>query len=322
MGSIGYTSDPLGICGAGFDHNIRNKQYIRRIQTHYQIQLYLLAVERFVWRDLPPSISPRVLEQSLILRGNVLFFRDPYMGVLALPSTNTGRFNIYDIPKTRYINTASGYHARRTEQNSVICFNDKSLLPFYPEVTYYAWQLANVQKAKTMNVAQQMRSKIIITNADNKASVERILGEADLGRPYVIADESLLMRGGSSTSVADIGGEYICDKLEEEKRAIFREYLTRLGYRSMSAEKAERVNIAETTGNDEHYMANRTGALSMRQLACEQVNRMFGTNITVEFNPDCLATEYLYAETMRRAESGASAAAKNTVCGAEVEEGE
>lgn len=302
MGKMGYSANPLGFQAPGYDPKIESQRVRETAYFNYINHLYLLAVNRFSYENLPDSVSPRVLEQALIMRGNVLFFEDPVMGLLALPNTAAGRPNIYDIPKKRYVNTASGYHRRLDERNSVIMFNDQTLLPFVPVIYQYAQLLTDVFMAKRVNLWAMNKNTIIKTNKDSVNTIKQMLfSTKENGMPYVIVDDTLDM----NTQVFNSNTQCLLPQLNDEKQNIFSEYLIRLGYKSSASEKRERQNIAESMANDEHHMSLRSGALEMRQLALEQVNRMFGTNISVDFNERCLQTEYLFDGSRLTAQTGA-----------------
>ena len=49
-------------------------------------------------------------------------YKRQVIGMVALPSANTGKFNIYNIPRIRHVNTANGYHTVRYENNSCLLY--------------------------------------------------------------------------------------------------------------------------------------------------------------------------------------------------------
>ena len=215
MGRTGFSTDPLGLCGIGYDGKIVRKFDERVTFDHFVCQLYLLAINRYTWTGLPDTVSARALEQALIFNGSVCFFKDDVMGYLCLPCAKAGSFNIYNIPTTRYINTASGYHHKATEKDSAIIFNDQTFRPFMPEIYYFAKKFTMIEKAKDVNTRLQLKPKGVFVNKDNVNSAKRAINEAEDGKPFVLVDDT----DGFSTDtkgVLDLSVPCILEQLEKE----------------------------------------------------------------------------------------------------------
>lgn len=290
MGRRSISRDPLGLCGVGYDQKIMNSVNRDWTYWNYLRYLYVLAISRFKWNGLPDTVSERVIEQTLIMKGNCLFFENPVIGMVTLPSANTGKFNIYNIPRIRHVNTANGYHTVRYENNSVLVFNDATYSPFVPIIEYYAQKLARVELAKDVNITLQMRPKIIRTNKDNENSMRQMINNTQLGLPYIFYDDSdEFISETDKPEVLDLSTPIITEPLDKTKMTILGEYLSLLGYNNISVYKAEHLTVDEGNANNEHIMGFRNNALRSREIGAEQVNRMFGTNISVEFDANALS---------------------------------
>lgn len=284
MGRSGYGLDPLSTVGIGYDPKLKAKSDYNITEWIYFQHLYLLAISRFKYNNLPDTISVRMLEQSYVMRGNVLVFENPVIGLIGLPSVNTAPWNIYMIPSVRYVNMPNGYHTIRYAHNSVLGYNDDTCCSFVPTIQFYARKLAKLETAKDTNIALQMKPKIIRTNKDNENSVRQMLNNTQLGLPYVLLQEDSLI-GDSKTEVLDLGTDMICDDLDRAKAAILGEYLSRLGYNNNPArDKKENLVVDEVNSNNENIIGFRLNCLYNRQILWEQVNKMFGTNVSVEYN--------------------------------------
>ena len=62
--------------------------------------------------------------------------------------------------------------------------------------------------------------------------------------------------------------------------------MTFLGINNANQDKKERLVVAEVSANDSEIMMARKIALDSRQLACEQINKKYGLNVSVEWNVD------------------------------------
>jgi hypothetical protein len=56
-----------------------------------------------------------------------------------------------------------------------------------------------------------------------------------------------------------------------------------LGINGANQDKKERLVAAEVGANDEQVQASRNVALNARQFACEQINQLWGLNVSVDF---------------------------------------
>lgn len=288
MGVKGFSQDPLGLCGFGYDGKLVRKFDEAVTFDHFVNQLYLLAINRYTWHNLPDTVSQRALEQAMIFSGSACFFKDPVMGFLCLPCTKAGQFNIYNIPKTRYINTASGYHHKATESDSVLIFNDQTFRPFMPEIYYFAKKFTMIEKAKDVNTRLQMKPKGIWVDKDNVNSAKNAINEAESGKPFIFVDKNDGF-ASDTKGVLDFSVPCILENLEKEKNCIWSEYLTRLGYNNINIYKKERLLEGEAEANDEHILALRDGGLEMRRQGIKKIKRLFPelSDISVEFNPNC-----------------------------------
>ena len=76
--------------------------------------------------------------------------------------------------------------------------------------------------------------------------------------------------------------------LYELKTQTWNEALTRMGISSVNTVKKERMITDEVARAQGGTIASRYSRLEMRKQACEQINRMFGLNISVEYRDDFL----------------------------------
>lgn len=75
MGRRSINRDPLGLCGVGYDQKIMSGVNRDWTYWNYLRYLYVLAISRFKWNNLPDTVSERVIEQTLIMKGNCLFLK-------------------------------------------------------------------------------------------------------------------------------------------------------------------------------------------------------------------------------------------------------
>jgi metal-dependent amidase/aminoacylase/carboxypeptidase family protein len=76
---------------------------------------------------------------------------------------------------------------------------------------------------------------------------------------------------------------YVADKIMQYKHDLWNEVMSFLGVGNAKQDKKERLVAAEVSANDEQIEMAREIMLKARQDACEKINKMFGTNISVKF---------------------------------------
>ena len=79
---------------------------------------------------------------------------------------------------------------------------------------------------------------------------------------------------------------FVADKLMIIKRQIWNEMLTFFGVENGNSEKKERLITDEVMSNLGSVQAQRYVMLNSRRKAAEQINKMFGTDIEVNFRQD------------------------------------
>lgn len=282
----GKIGNMLGNINNIFGYSLNNLKAInpainrQLIFNHYVKALYLIASNRYKWKNLPITIEQRILEQSCIFYGYCLFLEIPYYGYSCLPCTSASRLDINDIPIKRYVNRANGFHTIRTKEDSVLIFNDTTLQPMIQDIIYFAQKLTNIQMAKEVNTALQMRPKLIVTDEDGVNTWKNISYKSQLGEPVIYAKKGLI--SGEWKDI-DLGVECRLEEYEMEKNAIYSEYLTFLGYNNLNIFKRANLISEEALGNADKVIGYRNNGLDMRKKACQEINAMFGLEIEVEF---------------------------------------
>ena len=79
---------------------------------------------------------------------------------------------------------------------------------------------------------------------------------------------------------------YVGDKLYQLKTQIWNEALTYLGISNLNIQKKERMITDEVQRNQGGTIASRYSRLEARREAVDKINRMFGTDIRVDYRED------------------------------------
>lgn len=257
--------------------------------TNYKYIMYLqkltsLALSCYKWEGLPPSVNERYLELGLFEYGHMLYFNDEVLGNICLQANLGGNFDIYNVPVRRHAYANNGYRNILNQDNSVVIYNNYLRTPTFPVVKMYVDQLVNLSDAINVNINSQKTPFIILTDLNTKLSMSNIWDRIVGNEPVIFGDKNALNL--QNIEVLRTDSPYVADKLYLMFQNIYNEYLSYLGIENMglSIVKSERLTAAEGIANDGNVEAYRNNYLLARQQAAEEINRMFGTNISVAFN--------------------------------------
>lgn len=107
--------------------------------------------------------------------------------------------------------------------------------------------------------------------------------EFDGNAPVIYADKSLDLK---NFDVLTTNAPYVADKMYTLKTQIWNEALTYLGISNLNIQKKERLVADEVVRNQGGTIASRYSRLNARRMAAEQINRMFGLELEVNFRQD------------------------------------
>lgn len=276
--------------------------------TNYNLTLNSLiniAVSTFKWDNMPETIDLRFLEMTLLKQGACVFFKDPDIGYLVLPVLLDGHFNVYDIPDKRTAFATNGYRYELTPENSVIIFNNYTHTPIITDLTVYALRLFQINQTIDININGQKTPVLIKCNQNQKLSMENLYMQYSGGMPLIYADKNLDPNG---LSVLKLDIPFLALNLQAAKNAIWNEALNFLGIPTLEEKRERRIN-QEVMQQQGGVYGNRFGRLAPRQMAVEQINKMFGLDITCEFRDDMIK-DFLRAQEEVKQETNGNGGGK------------
>ena len=128
-----------------------------------------------------------------------------------------------------------------------------------PLLTKYAYQLAACDKCIDQSLMNSGVAAIFSASSKKAAeSFRAMYDDISKGEPAVFVDEELGLATPNSRNFqyTPAKDNYICDKVQIEKRCIIEEFLTAIGVNNANTDKRERLNADEVnSNNDECYVA-------------------------------------------------------------------
>lgn len=255
----------------------------QRTYLQYVNRLTELSISMFDWQNLPDTIDARFLELALFNDGMAVFFKDEVMGYLGLQVMIGGTLDVYRIPITRTAFAQNGYQIKLDQSNSVIIFNNMLHTNSILDVQEMSKRLYEIQRTIDVNVIQQKTPKIITCTENQRLVMKNLYAQYMGNEPFIFGDKNLDLSG---IKTFDTASPYVADKLYDLKTQYWNEALTYLGISNVNTVKKERMITDEVQRNLGGTIASRYSRLFMRQQACEQINKMFGLNISVDYRED------------------------------------
>lgn len=260
-----------------------------RTYFEYLDRLTELAISMFEWINVPEDIDTRFLEMTLFKDGQAIFFRDEDLvgeditGYLALQVALNGGFNVYRVPLRRRAYAVNGYQKQLTIDNSVIIYNNMLRHNSVRMVKTYAERLYNLDRIIDVNANAQKTPVLLQCDETQRLTIENLYKEYDGNAPVIHGDKNLDLKG---LTVLKTDAPYVADKIYQLKTQIWNEALTYLGISNLNIQKKERLVSDEVIRNQGGTIASRYSRLNARRQACDEINKMFGLNMSVEYRED------------------------------------
>lgn len=237
----------------------------------------LIAVNMFEWSGLPEGIEEKYIERELFDHGKCIFFRDPDMSFMALEAQDGAQLNVYGEPLA-YNAIGFNYNKTYAADDCVIISNNKMRLATQPFIMFFVNKLTEAERTMDVNVKANKTPFIFAVDDKDVLTFKRIFQQIDGNVPAIYADRGLNL---DSIQVFQTGVKFLCNDLMEYKKCVENELLTFLGQNNTPVEKKERLITDEANSNNQLIESFLDLQLESRQKACEEINRMYGLNVSV-----------------------------------------
>lgn len=247
-------------------------QYVERLTD--------LSISVFEWKNLPETVDARFLELTLFSDGQAVYFRDEVLGDLCLQCAAMAPLNVYRIPTRRRAYASNGYNKELSIDESVIIYNNLLHVNSYPMIRYYAQRLWDLDRVIDINAKAQKTPVLIQATEQQRLTLLNIYKQYEGNAPVIFGDKNLDLNALRSLNT---GAPYVADRIYDLKNQIWNEALTYIGISNVSYQKKERLISDEVTRGEGGTLSSRYSRLEARKNAAEQINKMFGTDIEVDF---------------------------------------
>lgn len=283
-----------------------------QIENMYRQILTELAVNRFKWDGLPDSVDPRFLEMTLFYTALAVFYEDEdFDKFLAVRGSGMGYVNMLDNPtsftviapgsvftgddNTTTLNykTLSAYDPTRhsklddavRRRKAIPIWANAMRYPLLNVVSIYAKRLATLDRTIEINSENARRNKVLKVTDNMKLSAVNFVRQVVEGVDGIQVGGP--MQDMEFVEALDLGiNPDSFEKLHILRVRIWNECMGLLGIDNANQDKKERLVASEVGANSEQTDNARYVSLNWRQYAADQINDVFGLNISVDYRTE------------------------------------
>ena len=245
--------------------------------AYWRDSLFERVMKLFVWENTG-NLKPKEIEKRLILNG--------HCGIANYEGELTAFYgSFYGVTKymdewTNYIVRCPIYTAEKKIGTDVVVIDNNSLRnPTFELVHHYATMLAHTE-VSLINCLINTRDSggvPIASTEKQKASIKEYQNQIFNGKYGVVTDVGNL---GITYAGSDRKTQQDLIDIMETREKLIKSFYSDIGVRS-AFEKRNNTVQAEVEADTSLLLLNLADMLRCREKACEEVNKLFGTNWSV-----------------------------------------
>lgn len=244
---------------------------------YWRDALFERVMKLFVWENTG-DLKPKEIEQRLILKG--------HCGIAEYKGELTAFYgSFYGVTKymdewTNYIVRCPIYTGEKKIGTDVVVIDNNSLRnPTFELVHHYATMLAHTEVSliNCLINARDSGGVPIASTEKQKASIREYQNQLFNGKYGVVTDIGNL---GVTYAGSDRKTQQDLIDIMETREKLIKSFYSDIGVRS-AFEKRNNTVQAEVEADTSLLLLNLADMLKCRERACEEVNKLFGTNWSV-----------------------------------------
>ena len=252
-----------------------------RTYLMYRRQLVSLAINVFLFRNLPEMIDKRYMNNCLLLNGAIAFFYDEGLdSVVCLPYTNILKKDVYGRPTSIIVHGENGYTRVLMKDEFVIMYDNNSYNSIYADILQFAERLGLCERVCDVNISQQKTPRLWRTSDKQLKSVQDTLNEIDGMVEKVVSYKNLDL---NELNCALNPAPFVTDKIDDHMAKKWAEFYRLIGIASLVEQKKERVITDEIAVSQGGTVASRFNRYEPRLDAIKKINEKWGLNIELAY---------------------------------------
>lgn len=279
----------LGFLTSLYDNVATYQDYLDRMTK--------ICLSMFEWVNLPDSMDSRYLEECLFFDGQAALLKDDTFGFINTHVSDNGYINIYGLPtKLNCYSDSNVFQSYRekysgliknpedTSNYAILVMNNWRRVPTAATIQLFAERLTQAQLVCDVNINAQKTPIILLGDDKQKLTLENLYSQYDGSKPIIYGDKDLITN--EAFKAIDTKAPFVANDIVAYKKEIWNEFLSFIGVNTIDVEKKERLISWESSANNEFINLNLESYLEPRKKACEEFNKLYGTNISVRLRSD------------------------------------
>lgn len=268
-------------------NNARNRESV--IRRMYRRIISEMCVNRFNWQGLPDTVDKRYLEQNLLFDALcVFYYDDEYARYMALRATGLGELNMYNNPTEFTVYGNLMYSKKLSARQCVPIWSNYMRVPDLDIIDVYSERLTTIARTFEIDMLHARHPFVFAVNNNEYKTFNNIFEQIVDGQPAIFGTD-MLTHDNMAQKIAAFNTGISPETLRYVSEALTRtwnECMTMLGIMNVNSEKRERMVVEEASGSSGQVLAMRAVSLNARRQAAEEINRMYGLDVSVEWNLD------------------------------------
>lgn len=250
---------------------------------YWSDMLFEKCMRIFTWTGL--SFPQKEIESRLLIDGYCGFLKDSKKGLMVASGGMSGVTQYYDEFTTFNWSapTVANTNSRTIGKDCVIINNNQLRNPILPMVLRYASLLAHADISLKCALINTRETNTYASSDENTAeNINRYYDKLYNGDSASILDESLI------ESVKNISNRESTTAIKDclsARTDLLANFFKEIGVKSAN-DKKERMIESEVDSNNQLLLFNISDMLAERKKACEEINRIFDTSISVELSEE------------------------------------
>lgn len=263
--------------------NVRTQISNIKTTDMYRKQMISLACNVFNYKnllDVAPFMDLSYVNRELVHKGSIAFFKDEYLGLLALPYVNMGRLDLYGRPVNIQVIGKNGYTRQLKSGEYVIMYDNMMRYPLIFDILQYSERIASITRTIDINTVQQRTPRIWKTKTENLKTIQDVIEGIDSNNEAITTYDNIEL---DDTQVVLQPAPFVADKLSEQKDKLWNEFLRLIGIANTSFQKKERNIQDEVFISQAGTIASRYTRFQARYEAITKINEKWNYKIEVEY---------------------------------------
>lgn len=261
------------------------------------LRMLNVLISMFKWENLPDTVPAEFLETYLITNGTAGFQKIGKEYLVGLGGYQ-GDMNPYNIG-SEYMAVIINRPQMIGTVNKDICvaINNYTRTPDF-DIVKYSTILSEIDTSEKINVLFSRMSRIPkVGDEKERIAIINSIKAIQEGKVDAVVSKNImqdLINGNSNTEFLDLVDVKDIDKLQYLNQYydnIFKRFCTEYGISYRTTSKLAQQTESEARGNDVLSMTYPLVKLKCRQRFCDEVNAMYGLNITCSFS-ECWSENY------------------------------